>query len=168
MTAKPFVAAALSLGLLAGCAAPGNQYGSGGYDSGYGTKQTAGTVLGGVVGGLAGSQIGGGTGRIVATGIGTLLGAALGNAAGQSLDRADLAYAEQAQARAYAAPTGETIRWQNPQSGNWGTYTPTREGYTPSGQICREYQTTITIDGRLQQGVGQACQEPDGRWRVVS
>jgi surface antigen len=171
MKAKPFIAAALSLGLLAGCASSGSQYGSGyGNDSlgGYGNKQTAGTVLGGVVGGLAGSRFGGGTGKLVAVGVGTLLGAALGNAAGQSLDRADMAYADRAASQAYAAPTGQTIRWNNPQTGNWGTYTPVREGVGPYGQTCREYQTTITVGGQLQQGVGTACREPDGRWRVVS
>ncbi|WP_448207059.1 RT0821/Lpp0805 family surface protein [Azospirillum sp. sgz302134] len=174
MKAKPFVAVVLSLGLLAGCASPygsGGAYAGGGYggDGMFdGNKQTAGTILGGVVGGLAGSRFGGGSGKLVAVGVGTLLGAALGNAAGKSLDRADQAYAQQAVGQAYAAPTGSTIRWNNPQSGNWGTYTPTRDGTGPSGELCREYQTTISIGGQLQQGVGTACRQADGSWRVVS
>jgi len=170
MKAKPFVAVVLSVGLLAGCANP-NSYGSG-YSGGDGmfsggNKATAGTLLGGVVGGLAGSRFGGGTGKLVAVGVGTLLGAAIGNAAGQSLDRADQAYAQQAVSQAYAAPTGSTIRWNNPQSGNWGTYTPTRDGTGPSGELCREFQTSISVGGQLQQGFGTACRQADGSWRVV-
>jgi hypothetical protein len=33
---------------------------------------------------------------------------------------------------------------------------------------CREYTTTATIDGKSQQTVGTACQQPDGRWQIVS
>jgi len=161
-------AAALGLAILvSGCAQPG-------YNTGYGTgdgyganKQTAGTVLGGVVGGLAGSRFGGGTGKLVSVGIGTLLGAALGNMAGQSLDRADQTYAQQAEQRAYAAPVGETIRWNNPQSGNHGTYTPVRDGYAQGGEYCREYQTTVSVGGRLQEMYGTTCRQPDGTWRIV-
>ncbi|HYH19061.1 MAG TPA: RT0821/Lpp0805 family surface protein [Azospirillum sp.] len=170
MKAKPFVAAVLSAGILAGCAQQG-PYGSadGGYGlGGMGSKQTVGTVLGGVAGGLAGSRFGGGAGKLAAVGIGTLLGAALGNAAGSSLDRADVAYAQRAEVQAYNAPTGSTIRWNNPQNGNWGTYTPTREGTGPSGEYCREYQTTFSVGGQIERGTGTACRQPDGTWRVVS
>ncbi|AWK88925.1 RT0821/Lpp0805 family surface protein [Azospirillum thermophilum] len=167
MKAKPLTAAALAAVLLAGCAAPGSQYGYGYGDSGYGNKQMAGALLGGVVGGLAGSRFGGGSGKLVAVGVGTLLGAALGSAAGQSLDRADQAYAQQAAQAAYTAPTGSTVRWNNPQSGAWGSYTPTRDGTGPYGELCREYQTTISVGGQLQRGYGTACRQADGSWRVV-
>lgn len=169
MKASPFLAAALSASLLAaplaGCAQPGYGDSYGGVSA---NKQTAGTVLGGVVGGLAGSRFGGGSGKLVAVGVGTLLGAALGNAAGASLDRADQNYAQQAAVNAYRAPTGSTVRWNNPDTGNYGSYTPVREGTGPQGQLCREYQTTIVVQGRTQQGFGTACQQGDGTWRVVS
>lgn len=32
---------------------------------------------------------------------------------------------------------------------------------------CREFSTTVTIDGRDQQLVGQVCQQSDGSWRIV-
>jgi surface antigen len=32
---------------------------------------------------------------------------------------------------------------------------------------CREFTSTVTIDGRDQQLVGQVCQQPDGSWRIV-
>lgn len=132
-----------------------------------GTKQNIGGLTGAVAGGLAGSQIGSGSGQMWATGAGVLLGALVGSEIGKSLDRADMAYANRAQQRAYTAPVGETISWSNPESGNYGTYTPTREGRSTSGRYCREYSQTINVGGRQQQAYGQACQQPDGSWQIV-
>ncbi|HSK38636.1 MAG TPA: RT0821/Lpp0805 family surface protein [Arenibaculum sp.] len=146
----------LAAGLLAGCVTD------------MGGKQGVGTLGGAVAGGLAGSAIGGGTGRLVAVGAGTLLGAFLGGEVGRSLDRADQAYAQQAASRAYYAPIGETVTWANPNSGNGGTITTTREGRTGSGSYCREYQQTITVGGRTEQAFGTACQQADGSWKIVS
>jgi len=36
-----------------------------------------------------------------------------------------------------------------------------------SGHLCREYRTTIIIEGRPQPAYGTACQMPDGSWQVV-
>jgi surface antigen len=132
-----------------------------------GTKQNVGGLAGAVGGGLLGSQVGSGSGQMWATGAGVLLGALVGSEIGKSLDRADMAYANRAQQRSYAAPVGETISWNNPESGNYGTYTPTREGRSTSGRYCREYNQTINVGGRQQQAYGQACQQPDGSWQIV-
>ena len=32
---------------------------------------------------------------------------------------------------------------------------------------CREYQTSVTIDGRAQRAFGRVCRQSDGSWRVV-
>jgi len=131
-------------------------------------KQTAGTVLGGVGGAVVGAQFGKGTGQLAATAAGTLLGAWLGSELGKSLDRADRQALAAAQQRAHAAPVGDTITWNNPDSGHHGTITPVRDGRSASGEYCREYRTTVTIDGRREQAYGTACQQPDGTWRVVN
>ena len=141
---------------LAGCA-----------DTGMGQKQTVGTLGGAALGGLLGSQFGGGTGKLVATGLGVFLGGLVGNEVGKSLDRADQAAATQAYSKAKAAPIGETITWDNPKSGNRGTYTPVREGRSNTGQYCREFQQTITVGGKTEQGYGTACRQPDGSWQIV-
>lgn len=36
-----------------------------------------------------------------------------------------------------------------------------------NGPYCREFQTTVVIDGRPQAAHGTACQQPDGSWVVV-
>nr|WP_299757430.1 RT0821/Lpp0805 family surface protein [uncultured Boseongicola sp.] len=59
------------------------------------------------------------------------------------------------------------MRWNNAQSGNFGTVTLLRDGIAASGRYCREYQQTITVDGRRAIGVGIACLQPDGIWRIV-
>lgn len=133
-----------------------------------GTKERIGSVAGAIGGGVIGSQIGGGSGRLIATGVGTLLGAWVGNEIGSSLDKADYAYARNAEQQAYSAPIGQQISWNNPESGNYGTVTPIREGSTQSGNYCREYEQTIYVDGRAETGVGVACKQADGRWEVMS
>lgn len=152
------VAACMIAGALAlsGCA-----------DTGMGQKQTVGTLGGAALGGLLGSQFGGGTGKLVATGLGVFLGGLVGNQIGQSLDRADHLAANQAYSKAQAAPIGETVTWDNPKSGHSGTYTPVREGTSSSGRYCREFQQTITVGGKTEQGYGTACRQPDGSWQIV-
>jgi surface antigen len=135
--------------------------------TGQGEKELGGTIVGAGLGGLAGSAIGSGTGRLAATGAGVLLGGLLGNQVGRSLDRADRAEIARAQQNAYAAPVGQQITWSNPQSGNYGTITPTREGRDASGNQCREFQQTITVGGQPQQGYGTACRQPDGTWKII-
>ena len=137
-------------------------------DSTGGTKQTLGTFGGGAAGALLGSQFGHGTGKLAMTGLGTLAGALVGSSIGKSLDSADHAAAQGAEHRAYQAPIGETITWNNPQSGNRGTITPTRDGYSGTGAYCREFQQTITVGGERKQGYGTACRQPDGSWKIVS
>lgn len=132
-----------------------------------GQKEAIGGVGGAVLGGLAGSQVGSGSGQLWATGAGALLGALAGSEVGRSLDKADRIYARQANERALSAPVGETIAWNNPETGNSGTVTPTRDGYSASGRYCREYQQKIMVDGQEQTAYGTACRQPDGSWEIV-
>jgi len=135
---------------------------------GAGGKETVGTLLGAAGGALLGAQVGSGDGQILAAIGGGLAGAFLGNQIGKSLDKADQAYAEQASQQASTAPIGETVAWNNPDSGNSGTITPQRDGYDTAGNYCREYQTTVTINGQKQRAYGTACRQPDGSWVVVN
>jgi len=134
----------------------------------WGTKQGVGTAGGAALGGLLGNQFGGGTGKTIATVAGVLIGGWAGNEIGASLDRADRTAMTQAQTRAYSAPVGQQIVWNNPQSGNSGTIEPIRDGRDANtGSYCREYQTTVTVGGQKQSAYGTACQQPDGAWKVV-
>ena len=157
MKFRKSIAAAVLVLAAAGCA-----------QSDYGPKQTFGGLSGAALGGLLGAQFGSGEGRLVTTGAGVLLGALVGSEIGRSMDHVDRMRANEAVTRSYSAPLGETIYWNNPRSGYAGTVTPMRDGTSARGQYCREFRQTITIDGRLAEGVGTACRQADGTWRIVS
>jgi len=131
-------------------------------------KENIGTVLGGIGGAVLGAQFGSGTGRLVGVAAGALAGAYLGNQIGSSLDKADRAEMEKASTRATTAPIGQPISWRNPDSGNSGTVTPTREGTAANGDYCREFQQSVTVGGKTEQAYGTACRQPDGSWKVVN
>lgn len=139
-----------------------------GSTSGLGNKQMIGGATGAILGGVLGSKVGKGSGQLVGVGMGALLGTLLGSELGASLDKVDMMYASQATNKAYTAPVGQTISWNNPDTGHSGTITPTRTGVNNSGRTCREYTQTIYVDGRQQTGVGQACQNSDGTWSIAN
>jgi surface antigen len=75
---------------------------------------------------------------------------------------------QRAETAAQTAPIGRQISWSNPDSGNSGTVTPTREGRDSAGNQCREYQTTVTVGGKQEQAYGTACRQQDGSWKVIN
>jgi surface antigen len=130
-------------------------------------KQTFGAIVGAGVGALIGTQIGGGKGRMASIAIGTLAGAWAGSEAGKSLDEADRLKAQQtAQNTLEHNKSGQMSSWHNPDSGNSGTYTPTTT-YKNEGKDCREFESTITVDGKSEPSTGRACREEDGTWKIV-
>ncbi len=139
-----------------------------GAGSGGISKQTGGSVLGGIGGAVAGAQFGKGKGNLAMTAVGTLLGAFIGSEVGSSLDRADETHARQAGNTAFeTARTNQPVAWSNPDSGNSGTITPVRTYEPAPGQYCREYQQVITVGGKKEQSFGTACRQPDGAWKVL-
>jgi len=132
-------------------------------------KQTLGKILGAGLGALTGSQIGSGKGQMVAVAVGALAGAWFGGEIGESLDKADRAYMKRnTQESLERGRTGTTSSWNNPDSGNSGTVTPTQTFQKADGQYCREFEQTVYADGKEQVATGRACREPDGSWKIVS
>jgi surface antigen len=164
MFSKNLIAGAVVAGLmmpaLAACTQTGN---GGGIDS-----NTMGTVIGGVAGGFLGSQFGEGSGKVVASVAGAMLGAWAGSKIVQGMNAQDRGMYESASSRAATAPVGQQITWYNPDTGNKGTITPTREGRTSDGAACREYQQTVTIGGKTERAYGTACKQPDGSWKIIN
>lgn len=134
-----------------------------------GSHQGGSTVVGGVIGAVVGSQIGKGNGRLAAVGVGTLLGALIGNDIGRSMDAVDQGYTTGSMGHALeTAPSCNTITWENPQSGNYGSITPTTTYEESPGRYCREFQQQIVVGGQVQDGYGTACRQPDGNWEIVA
>ena len=148
-----------------------------------------GALLGGVGGAVAGAQFGKGKGQLAATAVGALGGALVGRSVGQSVDRANDAYytstptyyAPPQPAYVYPASAG-TVYYAPPYYHRPHYYYPppavvyapppppppvaAPQVVTNSGQYCREYTAPITIDGHQVEGYGQACQQPDGSWKL--
>ncbi|MEM7172781.1 MAG: RT0821/Lpp0805 family surface protein [Pseudomonadota bacterium] len=131
-------------------------------------KEFAGSAIGAIAGGLLGSQFGGGNGQIAATAVGAMAGLFIGNQIGKGLDDVDKLKARQAIDQAASAPVGETISWNNPDTGNRGSVTSVRDGTSSSGLYCREYQQTIIVGGKTEEAYGTACRQPDGSWKIQS
>ncbi len=132
-----------------------------------GRKETGGALVGAALGGLLGSQFGSGGGKLAATAFGTLAGAAVGSSIGRSMDEVDRMKMRQAERVAYTAPLNETIVWNNPESVNYASFTPIRDGNKDSGAYCREFQSEIIVGGKKEEGYGTACRQPDGSWKIV-
>jgi surface antigen len=152
-----FVRSAAALGVAAvfilGCATAQNN-----------PKSTVGAMGGAAAGGLIGAAAGGGTTGIIG---GVLLGGLVGGAVGNALDQRDKELAmQQAQLSLENARIGQTSQWQNPDSGNSGTFTPTRTYQTETGQYCREYQQEIIVGNEKHESYGTACRQPDGTWKI--
>ncbi|WP_085909441.1 RT0821/Lpp0805 family surface protein [Kiloniella majae] len=131
-----------------------------------GIKQTVGGLGGALAGGLLGAQFGKGSGQIVAAAAGAVVGGFLGSEVGRYMDDEDKRKADTAYNQAQAAPVGQTIAWNNPDSGNSGTVTPVRDGTSSEGKYCREYQQTVVIGGKTEEAYGTACRQEDGSWEI--
>lgn len=133
-----------------------------------GDKQTGGTLVGAGLGALLGSQIGSGRGQLAAVAVGALAGAMMGGEIGKSLDKADRAAMQRSTNDALErAPSGQSVAWNNPDSGNYGTVVPKPAYRAPTGEYCREYQQTVTVGGKSEEAYGKACRQPDGSWKII-
>jgi len=143
--------------LLSGCAQTGETVKNN-------PKTTWGGMLGAAGGGLIAAAAGAGPAGIVG---GVLIGGLVGGAVGNALDQKDKEMAQQAAQQAFEnSRSGESSAWQNPDSGNSGSITPTRTYQAPSGQYCREYEQDIIVGGQPQKSYGTACRQADGSWQI--
>ena len=130
-----------------------------------GPKTAIGAAGGAAAGGLIGAAAGGGAEGIIA---GVLLGGLLGGAIGNTLDQRDREFAARSQNDSLERyQDGQQSSWNNPNTGHYGSTTPTRTYQRPSGQYCREFQQSVTVDGQSQNAFGTACRQPDGSWQIV-
>jgi len=131
------------------------------------TKEGTGTIVGAAGGAAVGSLFGSGSGRILAVGAGAVVGGVVGNRVGAYMDEKDRLEAEAALRKAQTAPVGQSVTWNNPDSGASGSVTPVREGKDGAGNDCREFKHTVTKDGETREDSGIACRHADGTWTTL-
>jgi len=130
-----------------------------------GQKTQIGAAGGAAAGGLLAAATGTGAAGIAA---GVILGGLAGGALGNYLDQRDKELAAQNyQQGLNSSQTGQQTQWVNPDSGHSGTIQPTRTYQTSNGQYCRDFQQTVTVNGRTETATGTACRQSDGTWKVV-
>jgi hypothetical protein len=64
------------------------------------------------------------------------------------------------------ARSGTVVQWRNPDDGAVGTFVPKPAFQSADGQVCREFNQTVTIGGQQQQAWGTACRQADGSWKL--
>ncbi|MEX2495834.1 MAG: RT0821/Lpp0805 family surface protein [Woeseia sp.] len=152
---KSPVALLASVVIAAGCA---------GQDEDRGIdKSDAGQILGGVAGAAAGSQIGSGSGQTAAMIAGALIGSMAGERIGARMEEDDR---RQAGLALENSRTGETVAWENPDTGNAFEMTPV-ETYERDGRPCRQFEFEVeTVRGSDTQE-RTACRNANGTWEVI-
>jgi len=125
---------------------------------GHCNREAIGTAVGAAVGAAVGSQVG--DERIVATILGTVIGAVIGREIGRALDDRDRACIGHA---LELAPDGQSVRWQNEDTGVTYVLTPTGAG---PGDGCRDFQLQLSHAGETETQRARACRADDGRWEM--
>ncbi|MEW8001140.1 MAG: RT0821/Lpp0805 family surface protein [Candidatus Thiodiazotropha sp.] len=61
---------------------------------------------------------------------------------------------------------GESVTWDNPDSGNSGALKITKAG-TSSGRLCKRLQITNRAKGQEHTSSYVFCRQPDGTWKTM-
>ncbi len=130
--------------------------------------ETIGTIIGIGVGALLGSKVGDGSGQLVATAVGAIAGQWIGSEIGKALDERDWEMASaNAQDTLENGESGETGSWSNPDTGNAGSIRPVNHVTADSGEECRDFESSVVVDGKTEVATGRACRQDDGSWLIV-
>jgi surface antigen len=125
-------------------------------------------VLGGLGGGAAGgviAAVAGANPALIAASV--VAGGLLGGYIGHKLDDRDKQMATAAAHQAFENNhIGQASTWRNPDSGNYGSVTPTKTYQIANGQYCRAYTQDISVGGEKHQTHGTACRQADGSWKI--
>jgi len=106
--------------------------------------------------------------QIAAVGAASLLSLFDATEIGDKLQQTDIIYAERAGQESLEYYRAGTLgRWQNPDTGNAGTITPTRTYQLDDGTYCREFEQMVVAGGLSASTRGTACRQADARWRLV-
>jgi len=133
-------------------------------------EEMLGTAAGAVLGGVVGYQFGGGLlVKSLFTTAGTLVGGTAGYLTTRALMGTDRrAYDDTTQQGLASAGDGQVVPWSNPETGNSGIFRATHSYRNAQGQSCRQYRSTVAFADGVRSGVGTACQQADGSWKVVT
>lgn len=62
--------------------------------------------------------------------------------------------------------SGDSLSWNNPDSGRSAAFTPVRTYQDKSGKFCREYRKDVTSPDQTNTTFGLACRDETGNWKT--
>ncbi|HAA91153.1 MAG TPA: hypothetical protein DCE33_01820 [Rhodospirillaceae bacterium] len=65
------------------------------------------------------------------------------------------------------AKIGETVTWRDAETGNHGSFTPTREFTDKQGRVCRQLKSSITVHSDTANTEKAACRLHDSAWQAA-
>ncbi len=124
------------------------------------SKGEQGAGIGAASGAIIGQVIGRDT---EATLLGTAIGTVLGYIIGNEMDKTDRQQLNQVY---NTAPSGQTVSWVNPDTGNNYNVTAQPAYPNPNNNAlpCRKAEILATIDGKAQKTYSTACLNNKGEW----
>lgn len=120
-------------------------------------RAQSGAAMGAASGAVVGQAIGHNT---EATLIGALVGTLFGYMIGNEMDKYDRQQLNHVYERGVS---GQTSTWQNPDSGNVYSVTPSQASTSASG-TCRNAEIEAIIDGKHETTYATACRDYNGQW----
>ncbi len=85
-----------------------------------------------------------------------------------ALDDEDLRRAAAAMAAALDPQSnGAVVKWDNPQSGAHGAFTPSGFPYPIDGRVCRAFVAEIATGAREDRLEGAACRDKTADWALI-
>ncbi len=132
-------------------------------------KLAEGAIAGALIGGALGYEfLGNGSGQLISLVVGAAAGAGTGFILADRLTQLDLRSMNKSTFDGLSSkPSGETVAWNNPDTGNSGEVTPLRTFLSNDGKLCRDYRRTVNIAGEVQHTTHTACRNGNGDWLHV-
>lgn len=62
--------------------------------------------------------------------------------------------------------SGDSLSWNNPDSGRSAAFTPVRTYQDKAGKFCREYRKDVTSEAKTNTTFGLACRNETGQWKT--
>jgi surface antigen len=63
--------------------------------------------------------------------------------------------------------SGTSVRWDNPQTGAKGSFTPVGQAYPLDGKICRAFLADVAAQASVEKLQGAACREKSAEWALT-
>lgn len=133
-----------------------------GIDMGRCNRTEIGAALGAATGAVVGSQVVDDDDKALGIIGGLIVGGVVGGLIGKAMDNADEAC--MGHALEYAAD-GAPVHWRDPNGYDYNVVP--QATYQAGGRYCRNYTTTVVINGAPESLAGTACRRPDGNWDIV-